>query len=237
LNNDGFPDIVVVALDHETFPIYRNDGKGTFTEITAESGMARESNPMSGYSPNIADFDNDGWKDIFVSRGDVQSSALATKKAVAQPNTVFRNTQGKSWQALTGEAGFGDHLARHRGSAYGDFDHDGKLDVAVTAIAAPAEIWMNDTVNGNHWIELALEGTKSNRDGIGAKIRVTSSGKTQYAQYSTASGYASSSAGPVHFGLGPAKKVDEVEIQWPSGTVQVLKNVEVDQVVKVKEEK
>lgn len=237
LNNDGSADIVLVALDHETFPIFRNDGKGAFTEITGETGMARESNPMSGYSPNIADFDNDGWKDIFVSRGDVQSSALATKKAVAQPNTVFRNVQGKHWTALTDEAGFGGYAARHRGSAYGDLNHDGKLDIAVTAIGAPAEIWMNDSVNGNHWIELTLEGTKSNRDGIGAKIKLTSGGTTQYIQYSTASGYASSSAGPVHFGLGPAKKVDEIEIRWPSGTVQVLKDVEVDRVVKVKEGK
>ncbi|MGZ4815653.1 MAG: CRTAC1 family protein [Terriglobales bacterium] len=237
LNNDGFPDIVLVALDHETFPIYKNDGKGTFTEVTAETGMALESNPMSGYSPNIADFDNDGWKDIFVSRGDVQSSALATKKAVAQPNTIFRNVQGKSWTALTQEAGFGDHLARHRGSAYGDFNHDGKLDIAVTAIGSPAEIWMNGSPNANHWIEIQLEGTKSNRDGIRAKIRVTAGGMMQFVQYSTASGYASSSAGPVHFGLASAKKVDEVEIRWPSGTVQVIKDVPADQVVRVKEGK
>lgn len=237
LNNDGLPDIVVVALDHETFPIFRNDGKGSFTEITATTGMARESNPMSGYSPNIADFDNDGWKDIFVSRGDVQSSAVATHKAVAQPNTVFRNLQGKSWAALTDEAGFGGHPARHRGSAYGDFNHDGKLDLVVTAIGSPAEIWMNDSPNDNHWLELQLEGTKSNRDGIGAKIKIVAGGATQFNNVSSASGYASSSAGPVHFGLGAAKKADEVEIRWPSGTVQVLKNVTANQVVKVKEAK
>ncbi len=237
LNNDGFPDIVVVALDHETFPIYKNDGKGTFTEITAETGMARASNPMSGYSPNIADFDNDGWKDIFVSRGDVQSSAVATKKAVAQPNTIFRNLQGKSFVGLTDEAGFAAHDARHRGSAYGDFNHDGKLDLAVTAIGSPAEIWINDSQNANHWLEIQPEGTKSNRDGIGAKILVTAGGIKQFIQYSTVSGYASSSAGPAHFGLGSAKKADEIEIRWPSGTVQVLKDVSADQVVKVKEQK
>lgn len=238
LNNDGYPDIVVVALDHETFPIYQNDGKGNFSEITASSGMALASNPMSGYSPNIADFDNDGWKDLFVSRGDVQSSALATHKAVAQPNTVFRNNGGKSFTALTSEAGFSAKPpARHRGSAYGDFNHDGKLDVAATAIGAAAEIWMNDGSNNNQWIELALEGTKSNRDGIGAKIRVVAGGTTQFNHISFACGYASSCAGPVHFGLGAAKKVDEIEIHWPSGVVQVLKGLAVDQVVKIREGK
>jgi len=107
----------------------------------------------------------------------------------------------------------------------------------VTSIGAPAEIWMNDSRNNNHWLELALEGTKSNRDGIGARIRITSAGLTQYNNVSFASGYASSSAGPVHFGLGSAKKVDEVEIRWPSGTVQVLKDVKADQILKVKEGK
>jgi len=235
VNNDGFPDVVVVALDHETFPIYRNDGKGTFTEITASTGMAVASNPMSGYSPNIADFDNDGWKDLFVSRGDVQSSAKATHKAVSQPNTVFRNVGGKSFVALTEEAGLAGHVARHRGSAYGDFNHDGKLDLVVTAIGEPAEIWMNDSVTNNHWLELSLEGTKSNRDGIGAKIRLLAGEQTQYQYVSYASGYGSSSAGPVHFGLGSATKADAIEIRWPSGTVQVLKDVRGDQVVKVKE--
>jgi len=237
LNNDGLPDIALVALDHETFPIYRNDGRGSFTEITGEMGMARESNPMSGYSPNLADFDNDGWKDLFVSRGDVQSSALAAHKDINQPNTVFRNLDGKHWQALTAEAGFGGQLKRHRGSAYGDFNHDGKLDVVVSAIGAPAEIWMNDSVNDNHWLELALEGTKSNRDGIGAKIKVVAGGFTQYNHVSFACGYASSSAGPTHFGLGAAKKADVIEIRWPSGTVQTLHDVASDQVVKVKEPK
>jgi enediyne biosynthesis protein E4 len=237
VNNDGAPDIVVVALDHETFPVYLNSGKGTFTEITAETGMALASNPMSGYSPNIVDFDNDGWKDLFVSRGDVQSSALASRKAVAQPNSVFRNVQGKKWTAFTKESGFGSRAARHRGSAYGDLNHDGKVDVVVTAIGTPAEVWINDSPNANHWLELMLEGTKSNRDGIGAKIHVKAGALTQFQEYSTASGYASSSAGPVHFGLGEAKKVDQVEIKWPSGTVQVLTGVTTDQIIKVKEPK
>jgi len=236
LNNDGRPDITLVGLDNETFPVYRNDGKSGFTDVTANSGMALLSGPMAGYSANIADFDNDGWKDIFVSRGHVQSPNMAGRQKIDQPNTVFRNLEGTKWSALTEEAGFGAQPPRrHRGAAVGAFNHNGKLDVVVTALGAPAEIWMNDSPSTNHWLELALEGTKSNRDGIGAKIRVSADGFTQFNHKSTAAGYASSSAAPVHFGLGAAKVAEEIEVRWPSGTIQKLKNVQSDQVLHVKE--
>jgi enediyne biosynthesis protein E4 len=236
INNDGFPDIYLVALADETFPLYQNNTKGAFTEATARSGMTVLSHPMAGYSPNIADFDNDGWKDIFVSRGDVQSPAMAGRSVIDQPNTVFRNLLGTKWVALTEEAGFSAQPARrHRGSAFGDFNHDGKLDLVVTALSAPAELWINNSSNENHWLELALQGTKSNRNGIGARIRVTTGAQSQYNHVTTASGYASSSAGPVHFGLGSTKIADEVEIRWPSGTIQLLKNVQGDRIVKVVE--
>ncbi len=236
LDNDGYPDIVVAALENETFPIFRNNGKGGFTEITTRSGMMKASRTMAGYSPMIADFDNDGWKDIFVSRGHVQSPNLARRMPIDQPNTVFRNLANGQFAALTEEAGFTAVAPkRHRGSAYGDLNHDGKLDVVVTAISGDAEIWMNDSPGGNHWLEIALEGTKSNRDGIGARIKVVSKRGAQYNHMTTSVGYASSSAGPVHFGLGPDRIANLVEIQWPSGTVQRLKDVEADRVVKVKE--
>jgi enediyne biosynthesis protein E4 len=168
----------------------------------------------------------------------VQSPAMAGHRVIDQPNTVFRNLLGKHWEALTAEAGFEAHPPRrHRGSAYGDFNHDGKLDLVVTALSAPAELWINDSANENHWLEVALKGTKSNRDGIGARIRVLAGGQNQYNLMSTASGYASSSAGPVHFGLGKATKADELEIRWPSGTVQLLKDVNSDQILKVREPK
>ena len=235
LDNDGYPDIVIVALDGETFPIYRNTGKGSFTEVTRESGMTKLSLPMAGYSPTIADFDNDGWKDIFVSRGHVQSLA-STNLVIEQPNTVFRNLGGMKFAALTAEAGLtAQPPARHRGSAVGDLNGDGKLDVVVNALNAPAEIWMNQSPGTNHWIEFKLQGTKSNRDGIGARIKVVTKSGAQYNHMTTSCGYASSSAGPVHFGLGTSATVDLVEIHWPSGIVQQIRDVAGDRVVEVKE--
>jgi hypothetical protein len=235
LNNDGYPDIALTALQNETFPIYQNLAGKSFEEITAHSGMTLLSDPMSGYSVNIADFDNDGWKDIFVARGDVASPNMAGRVHVDQLNTIFRNLNGK-WSALTEAAGFdAQPPRRHRGAAVADFNGDGKLDLVVTALSAPAEIWMNDSPGANHWIEFALQGTKSNRDGIGARIKVTAAGKVQFNHMTTASGYASSSVGPVHFGLGDTHVAEEVEIRWPSGTVQMLKNVAADRIVQVKE--
>ena len=238
LNNDGRPDIALVALDNETFPVYLNNGKNGFNEVTARSGVTTQSNPMAGYSPNIADFDNDGWKDIFVSRGHVQSEDMASRLQIDQPNTVFRNLGGTKFVALTDEAGFTSQPPkRHRGSAFGDFNHDGKLDLVVTALSAPAEVWINDSPGPAHWLELKLQGTKSNRDGIGARIRVSAAGQNQYWYVSTASGYASSSAGPVHFGLREAKIADEIEIRWPSGTIQTLKSVQADRILPIVEPK
>ena len=236
IDNDGYPDICVVALDDETFPIFRNTGKGEFVDATKESHMAALSLSMGGYSPTIFDFDNDGWKDIFVTRGHVQSLLAAPRIAVEQHNTVFRNTGGGKFAALTAEAGLTARPpSRHRGSAVGDLNGDGRLDVVVSALSAPAEIWMNQSPAGAHWLELALEGTKSNRDAIGARIKVTTKSMTQYNHVTHASGYASSSAGPVHFGLGPDASAASIEIRWPSGIVQTLKDVAADRILRVKE--
>ncbi len=236
-NNDGYPDIVFVALPSQTFPIFQNTGKGDFKEVTTATGMRDLSRTMSGFGPALYDFDNDGWKDIFVSGGHVESHDMPGQP-VNQYNTVFRNTGADTkWQALTEEAGFdAARKARHRGCAFADLDGDGRVDVVVSALGAPAEIWMNRSLNSGHWLDISLQGKKSNRDGIGARIEVVS--KTlghQYNHMTTSVGYASSSYGPVHFGLGPDAAADSIVIHWPSGIVQTLRNVPANQVLHVVE--
>ena len=235
-NNDGLPDIAFVALNNQTFPIFQNTGKGAFQEVTTPSGMREPSRQMSGFGAGLYDFDNDGWKDLFVSRGHVESISMPSQP-VNQFNSVFRNlgASGK-WKAMTEEAGLDAvPAARHRGLAFGDLDGDGRVDVVVTALGANAEVWMNRSEKSGHWLDISLRGTKSNRDGIGAQIKLLSKRGAQYNHMTTSVGYASSSDGPVHFGLGADTKADLIEIHWPSGFVQTLKDVAVDRVLKVME--
>jgi hypothetical protein len=241
-DNDGYPDIVFVALQKQTFPFFKNLAGRTFREITGASGMRVASMSKAGFGPGLYDFDNDGWKDLFVSRGDVLWKAMPGNVA-EQWNTVFRNPGAPSsgsrlWQPLTEEAGLdAAPRGRHRGLGFGDFDHDGRIDVVTTVMNGEAEIWMNRSPAPGHWLDIALEGTKSNRDGIGAAIKITTAGGLQYNHMTTSVGYASSSCGPVHFGLGADDKAVTVEIHWPSGIVQTLKDVAAGRVVHVKEAK
>jgi hypothetical protein len=236
VNNDGYPDLVYVALKSQTFPLYLNTGKGDFADVTTSSGMRKLTQPMAGFGPALYDFDNDGWKDLFVSRGHV-TSVWPPGFKFAEPNTVFHNlgASGK-WEALTSEAGFTEATAaRHRGCAFGDFDGSGRIDMVVTSLDRPAELWMNRSPNHNHWLDVALRGVKSNRDGIGARIKVVTKAGAQYNHQTSSVCYASSSLGPVHFGLGAEAKAQKVEITWPSGIVQTLEDVDADRILKVTE--
>ncbi len=229
-DNDGLPDITVTALAGETFPLFRNLGKGTFGDATYASRVGKLSVDHSGWGNGLVDFDNDGWKDLFTANAHVNDRVEAFESHVyREANQVFCNQEGR-FTDCTPVAMRGSARA-HRGAAFADFDGDGRVDVAVSALGESAELWRNTTATANHWIAFRLTGTKSNRDGIGAVIRV---GK-QWNEMTSAMGYASASLVPVHFGLGASRQVDEVEIRWPSGRVQRLRHLQADRIHDVTE--
>ncbi len=237
VDNDGRPDIWHTAIENETFPLYRNVDGEQFFDVTSKSGLWG-TRDMSGWSNGIFDFDNDGWKDLFVARGNVLDNiARFSIRKYEEPNSVFRNLGKGKFQDVTAEAGPDfQKPAPHRGVAFGDMDNDGRIDAIVTVLNGPVKYFHNTTQTGNHWIELKLVGVKNNRMGIGAQIRVTGEDETkQYSQVTTAVGYACSSDPRVHFGLGASKVIREIEIRWPTRIVQTVRDVPVDQVLTVVE--
>ncbi len=238
LNNDGYPDLIMTALAGETFSLRLNMAGKLFNDATYKSGVGLVSSLLSGWSVGAFDFDNDGRKDLFFTNSHVSENVHAySHHQYRQSNAVFRN-QGDTFADVTAQAGPAMQAARaHRGSAFGDLNNDGKIDVIVSAIAQPAEILYNTSPDRNHWILIQTEGRRSNRDGIGTRIKLTApSGRVQYNQVTTSVGYVSASDRRVHFGLGADTKAAEIELRWPSGKVQVLRNVPADRVLKVTEE-
>jgi enediyne biosynthesis protein E4 len=238
VNNDGRPDIWHTAIEHETLPLYLNRGTG-FSDESAMAGLALATANMSGWGNGIFDFDNDGWKDLFVARSNVidNISAVYPNRRYAEPNSVFRNLRNGKFQDVSATAGPDLQLeAAHRGVAFGDLDNDGRIDAVVTVLNGPVKIFRNISTGENHWILLNLVGTKSSRMPIGAQIQaIADDGSSQWNQVTTAVGYASSSDSRVHFGLGKNRHIRELQIRWPSGIRQQLRNVEVDRVLTIEE--
>ena len=239
-DNDGWEDIHFTALAFETFPLFRNDGRGAFVETTQASGLARATVKSSGWCSVFADIDNDGWKDVFTANSHV-NDRIADFEAIEwkQANSLFMNDRAGRFRDATGESGLGTAVAVHRGCGIADFDGDGRLDVAVLVLGGQAELWKNESApDNNRWLIVRLVGTKSNRDGIGARVMVgpPAGAGRQVRTLTTAAGYASSSHAGLHFGLGTSADPVRVEVHWPSGTRQVVEGVKTNQVVLIKEQ-
>jgi enediyne biosynthesis protein E4 len=232
-DNDGWPDIWVTALARETFPLFRNQATGYFRDVTYPSRVGLLSVRLSGWSNGLFDFNNDGWKDLFSANAHVFDNIHLFRPDVYRlPNSIFANQGDGTFRDVSREAGEQfQRAAAHRGAAFADFNGDGRVDVVVTALGEPIELWENRSPGGSHWILVKLEGTHCNRDGIGARVRLDG----QFNHMTTAVGYASSSYHGVHFGLGPRNRVATVQVSWPCGRTQSLQDVPANQVLRLRE--
>ena len=241
VNNDGLPDIWHDAVEHEGFPLYIDQGGGTFVDANNTSGLGPLTNRMTGWSNGIYDFDNDGWKDLFVARANVMDNIQQAIPAQAypEPNSVFRNLGNGKFQDVSSSAGPSFQIpGAHRGAAFGDIFNTGRIDAVVSSLNEPIKLFRNVGAAGRHWILLRLVGTRSNHMGLGAQIKITTpDNRSQWNEATTAVGYACSSDPRVHFGLGTNTVVKEIQISWPSRTVQRLTNIAADQILTVEEPK
>jgi hypothetical protein len=236
VDNDSWPDIFETALVKETMPLFRNLGHGIFQEITRESGLTAATQNKGGWSNGVFDFNNDGWKDLFVAAAHVLDAGGNRRASVEQSNMILANLHNGGFSDVSAHAGHDfARPAIHRGAAFGDLDNDGRIDIVVTCLDGRPEIWHNTSPTRNHWLIIKTIGSKSNRDGIGAKLKLTTSSGAQFNQVTTAVGFASASDRRVHFGLGKDSVARELQIVWPSGTVQMIENIRADQILIVRE--
>ena len=238
-DNDGWPDLFINALANERYALDRNR-EGSFEYVTGPSQVGVITALHSGWGTAFLDYDNDGWKDLFVAQGHVMDNIELKQPSMRylEPFLLMKNRQG-SFQDVSEQSGDAFLVPRPgRGAVAADLDNDGFLDLAVNCNNESSVVLRNEGVPGRHWLLLDTVGTVSNRDGIGAQIRIISeSGLEQHAMVSTAGSYLSSGDKRVHFGLGGDKKVRLIEVRWPSGIVQSIENVAADQILTVQEPK
>jgi enediyne biosynthesis protein E4 len=230
-DNDGWEDLFITNLSNECFTLFRNRGRGSFSEVTQSAQIADPSLRLGGWSAGMFDFNNDGLKDIFTAGSHTEDNVELTSSLESrQANSLFVNRGDGTFEyaALPGKA-------FHRGAAFGDLNRDGRVDVVVTRLGEAPLVLTNITEPRYHWLCIRLRGYKSNRDGVGARIRLATDTGPQWNQVTTSVGYGGSSQPVAHFGLGREGIVRSLDIEWPSGERQKLTNVAVDRYLDIDE--
>jgi hypothetical protein len=238
VDGDGWLDIYVTHLDFELNRLYHNNHDETFDDVTYASGIANKAIFLSGVTMKFMDYDNDGWTDICQANGAMLDNInlYHTEVTYKEPKLMFRNLGHGKFEKVSEQLGPDFmHPAAGRGLAVADFDNDGDIDLAINNRGDYPELLRNDGGNANHWLEVLLIGTRSNHDGVGSSLKLTADGFTQVKQREGGKGYMSSSDPRIHFGLGQRKSIQSLEVAWPSGRVDKLTNVPIDQIVAVKE--
>jgi hypothetical protein len=232
-DNDGFPDLFYNNLKGQIWGLFHNISGKYMSYVSGMSHVSRLSEHSSGWSNGFIDYNNDGWKDLYSSNGDIDDVGQVSR----QPDTLFENVDGKEFRDVSTQVGADfSRPGFQRGSAFVDLNNDGFPDLVVTSLFERPRILMNSADNGNHWLLVNTIGRRSNRDGIGAMMKLTTgAGRTLYNHVTTSDGFMSSSDKRAHFGLGSEKTIESLEIRWPSGVVQTLKKVKADQILTVTE--
>ena len=236
-NGDGRLDIFKTHFMDDTPVLYRNAGKGLFEDVTLAAGFGRATKYIS-WGAGMPDVDNDGWPDIFWVTGNVYPEVEKTfpQYPHRSPRQLYRNLGGGRFEDGSANSGSGVTTPHSsRGCAFGDFDNDGDTDVLVMNMNEPPSLLRNDLANGNHWLKVKLTGVKSNRTGLGARVVVTVGERRQVQAVLSQTSYYSHDDLRLHFGLGDKLKADRVEVFWPNGQTDTLKDVKADQVLKVRE--